>query len=151
ILALTKRLKQSGGRYIFVSDIYLPREVLAEWLADAGYPTWDALYVSSEVGHTKATGNIWYDVAAHHPLKLLLHIGDDSHSDVSQPASLGIATIPYERARSERRITSLNPSLLPFSLLQRRQQLRKRQSLDKPITSKDDWYTLGRSMGALVL
>lgn len=152
ILALTQRVTKAGGHYIFVSDMYLPKEALAAFLNAAGYRDWTALYVSSELRRTKATGNIWSLIQTDHPLNQLLHMGDDIHSDVKFPATLGIQSCYYARARSARRTgAKLTPAVLPFSLLQRRQLLEQRKLPNQNTDNARGWYGLGRSLGTVVI
>lgn len=152
ILELTRRLFQGGYKYIFVSDMYLSSEFLSKCLSQAGYQHWDMLLVSSEVGRTKATGGIWSEVAKYYPLRKLVHVGDDKHSDVVQPRLHDIRSFEYYRARSERRLSKeLTPAVLPFSLLHRTQELKSRKNLCTQQDKADKWYRLGRSMGTVVV
>lgn len=152
ILELFKRTRAAGRRCIFVSDMYLPSNVLETILRQHGFDGWDGIYVSSETKTTKATGHIWSTVGAAYPLDKLVHIGDNEHSDVTTPSNHGVRTCPYTRAESERRVgTKLTPALLPFSVLQRERELRSRKMLNAERRSQDHWYDLGRSMGTIVV
>lgn len=132
--------------------MYLPRDYLADILIRAGYKGWSGIYVSSELGSTKATGNIWRALSVDYSLNRLLHIGDDVHSDVLNPKEYGVNTLEYRRAKSERRVgAKLNPALLPFSMLKRRAVLDSRRDPDKIIDRSEAWYTLGGTLGTIVL
>lgn len=150
ILELTRRLTKRGKAFIFVSDMYLPAAFLAEILGDAGYHGWQALYISNEVGVTKASGAIW-EVVKSQCTQKILHIGDDEWSDCNNPRNFGITTVSYERARSERRVGgALNPSILPFSYFQRRLTLESRSSRT-PISDSDQWRNMGKCLGGIIV
>lgn len=151
ILELTRRVRALGKPYAFVSDMYLPQAFLAEVLAGLGYADWDALYVSSELGATKATGRIWDTVADRYPLATIVHIGDNQHSDVDAPRQHGIATLGYQRAISEHRLgTKLSSALVPYSLWQRHVELDSQQTLAAP-SEQARWQALGRGFGGTLL
>ncbi len=155
ILALTRRLAAAGRRFVFVSDMYLPADFIAERLRAGGYAGWDALYVSSGTGATKASGRQWAAVRAAHPDCLrILHVGDDPQADGETPRRHGIDTLPYDRARSARRVGAvLRPALLPFSLAQRDAALRSRTVPDAVVDPDGTafWTGLGRVLGGIVL
>ncbi len=164
ILAATRLLAARGQRYVFVSDMYLPSAFLAEQLGRAGYAGWHALFVSGETGATKASGRQWAVVRAELAFLAgsggslrLLHVGDDDHADDRAAAMHGIATLPYPRARSARRLgTRLDPEILPFSRWQRAVTLAARRDPDaidsrpEPHDETARWRDLGRSLGGLV-
>ncbi len=155
ILALTRRLAAAGRRFVFVSDMYLPPAFIAERLGAAGYAGWEALYVSSETGATKASGRQWAVVRARHPdCSRILHVGDDQEADGEIPRRHGIETLCYDRARSARRVGAmLRPALLPFSFAQRDAVLRARAVPGDPVDPDGPtfWTGLGRVLGGIVL
>lgn len=151
ILELTRRVRAAGKPYAFVSDMYLPQDFLAEILSGLGYEGWQALYVSSELGATKATGRIWECIADDIPLTSIVHIGDNLHSDVDGPRQHGIATLAYRRALSEPRLgTRLDASLVPYSLWQRHSELTFAAKLAQP-TEQERWHALGYGFGGHLL
>ena len=152
VLEVTRILNASSVPYIFVSDMYLPKDFLAEVLHDSGYVGWKDIYVSADHFATKSTGRIWSVVSKEYALTKLFHIGDDSHSDVLTPTKLGVMTLEYRRAKSERRVgAQLNPALLPFSKLQRQIELASRSLPGKMRSPESAWCDLGRSLGGIVL
>jgi len=87
-------LGRQGMRRVIVSDMYLPRTLIEEALHRNGIVGWEALYLSSDRGVRKTTGELF---------KLMLrecqvqpgevhHIGDNAYSDVEVPRQLGILT-----------------------------------------------------------
>ncbi|NES19201.1 MAG: hypothetical protein F6K41_09785 [Symploca sp. SIO3E6] len=85
---------------IFVSDIYLPKEHIADILETSGYSGYDKLFVSCEVGTNKASGKL-FDIVIN-DLKVkpeeILHIGDSQGSDVKQAQLKGISAYQVPRA-----------------------------------------------------
>ena len=148
ILALAQQAERLNKRLIFVSDMYLPAPFLADMLAS--FPPWQNLYVSGEIGATKASGNIWQHIRLQTQGQIL-HIGDNNHSDIAMPLNHGIKTLRYTRAESQDRAHHL-PDVhnLPFSLLQRHVLLSSQES---PTASSRhaQWKNFGRSFGAIVV
>lgn len=88
-------LKEKGYTVIIISDFYASRFILQSILERLSvYPYIDKLYVSSEYGKRKSTGNLYKYVL--HDLELtpekLYMTGDDRISDVEIPERLGIKT-----------------------------------------------------------
>ncbi len=153
VLLLTHRLKEAGRPFIFVSDMYLPNEFLAEILSQCGYAGWEALYVSAAVRATKRSGRIWNSIAARYSqLEKILHIGDNEWADGKQPKQYGIHTILFERVRTERRVgAKLNPDLLPFSFLQRHVVLTSHTVPNVQPDVEAKWRELGCVLGGITL
>jgi hypothetical protein len=89
---LLEEARRAGSQVGFISDIYLPVDVVRKWLVLHGVLVGnDALWVSSESGLTKASGKLFEralnDAATP---RNWLHIGDHPRSDVAIPRSLGI-------------------------------------------------------------
>lgn len=153
ILELTHRLTTAGKPWVFVSDMYLPEDFLAEILESAGYTGWQALYVSSEIECTKASGNIWdILIPEDQPQKKWLHIGDDQHADIETPKKKGIRTLAYRRVISDRRVGSkLDSHLLPFSRFKRHLDLQDAAQNTRAKSTEQFWYRLGQIMGGMTL
>lgn len=91
--AVVDRCREKGDRILFISDMYLPTELLKEALKRYGfYKDGDGLYISSDCGYQKATGELFRHVkeregASFHRWE---HYGDDRWNDVKMPKALGI-------------------------------------------------------------
>ncbi len=101
ILARLSRLRARGTRILFISDTYFPRSFVQRMLVRFGF--WcdgDGLYVSGELGITKASGSLYRHVLRETgiPAHMLAHCGDNGESDVQVPIKLGIRTKHYRGA-----------------------------------------------------
>ena len=88
-----KELHQNGHSVYYISDMYLPQDVLSNLLKKHGF--WkenDKLYVSSEYGITKHSGNLYRYIAMQNqiPFKKWHHYGDNKQGDYKAPKRLGI-------------------------------------------------------------
>jgi predicted HAD superfamily hydrolase len=86
-------LRDQGSRIIFISDTCLPKETLRSLLIKNGtYQEGDGLYVSSEVGLIKRSGNMYKYVLKQENCHVneIVHYGDNWYSDVFRPHILGI-------------------------------------------------------------
>jgi predicted HAD superfamily hydrolase len=91
--------RRRGMRVVFVSDMYLPREVIEGLLDAAGYGGHDGLFLSSELGITKAHGDTWALVARTLGVEpqRILHVGDDRGSDVLEARRAGLVAVHAPR------------------------------------------------------
>lgn len=86
--------KKRGKKVIITSDIFFKKDFIEKLLIKNGYAEWDRLYLSSEVGLLKHTGNLFpfilkeLQVAASN----MLHIGDNAHADIKMANAHGIGT-----------------------------------------------------------
>ncbi|WP_413891186.1 rhamnan synthesis F family protein [Candidatus Aalborgicola defluviihabitans] len=102
-----------GKRVVLASDMFLPRPVIESMLADNGIVGWHALYLSSEVGLRKDTGDLYHHILATEQVtpQQILMIGDNEHSDVQIPSDMGIkiwhVMRPVEMAHAAGRLSAL--------------------------------------------
>jgi predicted HAD superfamily hydrolase len=91
--------RRRGMKVVFVSDMYLPREVVEAILDGAGYGAHDGLFLSSELGLTKASGETYAVVARAVGVEpsRILHVGDDYDSDVTQARRAGLVAVHAPR------------------------------------------------------
>ena len=77
---------------LIISDMYLPLLFIKDSLAQNGYIGYNHLYLSSEVGVRKATGNMFRYVLNETGFRPsdILHIGDSFKSDWLMPRKYGI-------------------------------------------------------------
>ena len=89
---------QQGKKVLFISDMYLPSDVILQILRKNGYNT-GHLYVSCEAGRTKRDGRLFTYVQKAEDLTIdgWLHIGDAIPGDYLSPKRLGIKTVLVDR------------------------------------------------------
>ena len=88
-------LQAHGEKVIFISDMYLPAQVIRQMLENCGYlvpPT--SLYVSSELGLTKTSGNLFLHILKKEGIsaKQLRHCGDGVQSDFLGAQKAGVSS-----------------------------------------------------------
>ncbi len=91
---------ERGCRVVFLSDMYLPTEAIAEILAQCGYDGHETVLVSAALGVSKGDGGLYRQA-----LRRLgvapdrwLHIGDNQRADVVQARAHGLRVAPYQPA-----------------------------------------------------
>ncbi|MGZ5444097.1 MAG: hypothetical protein ACXW5U_07605 [Thermoanaerobaculia bacterium] len=148
-----------GKTIIAVSDMYLPAAFLAEAVTRAGYGEVRKIYVSSEAGLTKTTGDLFAHVAT--DLRVapsrIVHIGDNPHSDVSKATERGLSAwhLPSPRERFELR-RAVHPEILRY-LRRGRQPDHSlllgmfRDGLSDHSLPRDYWYALGFTVAGPVI
>lgn len=88
-----EKLQAEGKKVIYISDMYLPVEVVREMLVRCGYHVPAGhLYVSNELGLTKSSGNLYKHVLASEGIsaKQLLHCGDGIKTDFLGARKAGV-------------------------------------------------------------
>jgi FMN phosphatase YigB (HAD superfamily) len=82
---------------VVISDMYLDQATMMRIAASCGIelPA-DRLYLSSELGATKHTGQLFDEVQRH--FRLQSHVGDNVHSDVAMPARKGISSAHFKES-----------------------------------------------------
>lgn len=98
MLKVVWKLKKNNKRIIVTSDMYLNTKQIREILTLAGYPEFDAYYVSSEQGKTKGEGSLYQFVKEKEKIKEkfdICHVGDNVISDIDQAEKQGITSFYY--------------------------------------------------------
>ncbi|AZZ90900.1 hypothetical protein EUZ85_09270 [Hahella sp. KA22] len=88
-------LINKNKKVIFTSDMYLPQKIVEKILNNNDYTNIYRLYVSSETGVTKSTGNAYKEILSDFPNKKILHIGDNFNSDYKSAKKNRIDSIHY--------------------------------------------------------
>lgn len=91
---------ERGKTIVFLSDMYHDEKQIRSFLIDAGLePEWvTEVFVSSERGTTKATGELFEVMLAAHPgidRHRVLHIGDNEKADVRGAELVGVRAVHY--------------------------------------------------------
>ncbi len=102
-----------GKRVVLASDMFLPLPVVESMLATHRISGWHALYLSSDIGLRKDTGDLYRHILMREQVTpdQILMIGDNEHSDVQIPGDMGIKVWhvmrPVELAQSVARLGPL--------------------------------------------
>ena len=95
-LDLFNKLKQMGKLIIITSDMYLPKSTIEAMLHKCGFSEYHALYVSSDLGITKASGELYrYITQIYGNNKSYIHIGDNLISDMKNAREAGWSSYYY--------------------------------------------------------
>lgn len=92
---LARLATKLGKKVIYVSDIYLSKNVVHNILKKCGISIVDGLYISSELFATKHYGEMFDIILEDHkmPAHKILHVGDNKHSDFEMPRSRQIRSL----------------------------------------------------------
>jgi predicted HAD superfamily hydrolase len=112
ILTLLNRLRKKDARIVFTTDTYLPSDIVTSLLRQVGaYEDGDGIYVSADRRLTKFSGDLFgvvmkEECCASNP-NLVIHIGDNEHSDFRAPRRKGIRAFLFSQVllnRYERKL-----------------------------------------------
>lgn len=152
MLAIWQYIKSLNKTIIVISDMYLSKDFIKQMLDKNGFTGYSNLYVSSDIGYTKASGLLFDYVAC--DLKVnasqILHIGDNYEADIIQAKKHGLQAIFYQKimeqyllAHKRDNIFYLNfPKDLGASILLGLKALHWHKKILN-ITQEDYWDTMG--------
>lgn len=128
------RARRSGVRVIAVSDNYMSSAQLLSMFTEAGIAGFslDDIFVSCEIGGTKANGQIWPAVLRriNIPVHRIVHVGDHEEADGDGARAAGMSVVIDNRMnRSHRFPINTTPAVLTHSRLEAsvRDMLRNRE------------------------
>jgi len=104
---------KTGKSVIIVSDTFLPINLIIDMLSKVGIFQWDCIFISSETGLRKDTGEIFKEIFNKYNIKpsQFIFIGDNERSDYQIPLDMGCNVVhllrPVELARGLPRSSSL--------------------------------------------
>lgn len=127
MLEVWKRLEKSNKKRIIISDMYLPKECIAEILEKAGYTGAQKIYISNEYHRSKASGTLYRkviqdlygidtkeggvslgkNIAGQKNNNVnsngfsIVHVGDNPHSDVKMARRCGLDVLPYQNVNKD--------------------------------------------------
>jgi len=90
-------LISNGKRVVLISDMYLPEEVIRKFLSKTQLISDIKIYLSSEIGYKKETGDVYKYVQKEENVEFQnwYHLGDNEYSDYKQALYLGINSERY--------------------------------------------------------
>ncbi len=113
VIALLHSAVNLGKRVILASDMYLPKSTIEAMLKDHGITGWRQLYLSSDIGLRKDTGDLYRHILVQEQVSpnATMMIGDNEHSDIQIPGGMAIQCLhilrPVELARAIPRLGPL--------------------------------------------
>ncbi len=100
-LKVVRELRKYHRKLIITSDMYLHEKQIRKLLSHAGYPEFDACFVSCEYGESKSEGTLYKTVKKACGLEQrYVHIGDNPYSDQKKAKELGFAVFPYRNVNT---------------------------------------------------
>lgn len=82
MLDIYNELLKNNKQIVLVSDMYLPKDIIAKILEKCGYKNWFDLLVSCEVNKRKDSGTMWDFYYKKYGKSKTIHIGDNEESDI---------------------------------------------------------------------
>ena len=79
MVKICQRCMKNGKNVIITTDMYLERETISQILENIGIDNYLFLFISSEIGYTKQSGNLYKHIISTLNIKPaeLFHIGDN--------------------------------------------------------------------------
>lgn len=92
VIELLRFAVESGKKVILASDMFLPQDAILKMLDRCGIEGWQKMYLSSEIGLRKDSGQLYEHILRHEGLKpnQLVMFGDNERSDIQIPGEMGI-------------------------------------------------------------
>lgn len=136
-----------GKTVVLCSDMYLPSGFVARLLEKCGFFQYQELYVSCEHARSKHEGTLFNYIAGRHGVStnLILHIGDNAHSDFAMPIKAGCKAVLLVSAHSagepalsfDKEKPSLGTEAIRSAVL----GVTRKRALTRPFS--DPWERLG--------
>ena len=108
VLPLYELTRDLGKTIILTTDMYLPRSAIEAILESCGYAGWSELFLSSETGLTKRSGNQFQHVLERLSVNSseVVHIGDHPVSDYLHAKDHGMQALQVSKKAGYRRVGS---------------------------------------------
>ena len=84
------RLVELGKTIVFMTDMYLPMDVIKKLLEKNGYVKYDHVFLSNECSKRKGDSSLQLELLRHYPDKRIVHIGDNYDTDIIKSKEVGI-------------------------------------------------------------
>ena len=84
-----------GKRVVITSDMYLPLDIIKRILTDNGYDNYEHIYLSNVYHKNKGKGDLYEELIRDYKGLSILHIGDNTYSDIKMAKKAGIKAKLY--------------------------------------------------------
>lgn len=138
----------AGKTIILTSDMYIPAEILKDFVFSNGYTGITKFFVSCDYGVSKKDGGLYKKIKRDFPNQKILHIGDNKNSDVHKPHCYQIDSLHYllhpetllcdDKANMSRLIRSIYCGIL-------------HSQMNKLKTTHTEYYNYGFSNGGILV
>jgi len=108
VLKLYNKLLKAKKKIILVSDMYFTKDILEEILNNCGYYNYDDIFVSSEIGKTKESGDMWEYFFEFYNGVSTVHIGDNEESDIRVVNNMGRKSYHLMKGNSMYQLSQYN-------------------------------------------
>lgn len=99
IFQVYSELLRNEKSIVFISDMYLPQQVIEKILQKNGYTNYEKLYLSNSYGLRKGDGTLQGEVLKDYIGKNVVHIGDSQIGDVEKSRMAGMDAVFHIDAR----------------------------------------------------
>lgn len=100
VTLIAENFKKLNKNSIIISDSYLDKKTLVNILKKFEIDNYLDVFVSSEIGKTKSSGNLYRYIQDIY--KIRKHLGDNKVSDFKVPRKLGLQAEEYKNSRASR-------------------------------------------------
>jgi len=154
------QLRLEGKKIVFVSDMYLPKSVIQNMLEKIGVlREHDVIYVSSESGLTKSSGNLYRSVLELEKCspRHILHIGDNRRSDYHKARRVGkilahhFADSHFTRSEQILRKSSVKGHELTWQLIAGASRIARLQAQIQSDVHRQNLFTVGANLAGPIL
>lgn len=164
MLELYRHAHDQKKEIIIISDMYLPGSFLGRVLRKNGFDRHRKLYISADIGKTKASGTLFRHIVDELQASpdSVLHIGDNRISDVERPREAGICGFLYPKPLEQmlaakkwmRKAAKLDENSLSSSIALGLSSIHFIEH-DKPFSSEKEkhdqyWRDIGYCLGGVV-
>lgn len=154
MVGLLKRIRNDIDQLLLISDIYFPQDFIISILKNIKIDhLFDALYISSELGYQKSTGDMFTHIMKTQNISPndWAHIGDNIESDYKTSKEYGIEAIHFSEVKLNRyenyNINNFNSNLSKYIATMKRARL---EGLDLSQEDKIIWDTSVNVAGPLI-
>ena len=108
--------KERHKKIFLTSDMHLPKDIIQKMLIKNNVDKYDEIFISSEIGLTKASGKLYDFVCKKTNIepKTILHIGDTEISDYKNAVRNGFCAILYKKKIDTFFSNDYNKRFIPF-------------------------------------
>lgn len=142
---ILENLLSNGNRVICISDMYFNVQQIEQIMQAAGYLVIPKLYISSETGKSKLSGELYEHVAECEKVLLpqIIHIGDNYSSDYLKAKECGMHPIFYDILSDNHQEGLMYEKMMCGSVIGELSAIRRYSPYMNAEMETDLWYKTG--------